>query len=112
MMTERQAVFRADYRRRISPWYSGLGHVLVIAALGIATIWYCARHIHEPSWLEWLVVPAAFIRCNIFEWALPRCFMHRPGRRLRGTYKRHPLAHPQSLPDHEPTTDTPPERSS
>src|SRR5437764_1482916 len=44
-MSPRQAAFRADYRQRISPWYSGLAHVLVIAALGIATIWYCARHI-------------------------------------------------------------------
>ena len=46
MMTPRQAAFRADYRTRISPWYSGLGHVAVIAALGLATIWYCARNIH------------------------------------------------------------------
>ena len=78
VMTERQAAFRADYRQRISPWYSGLAHVLVIAALGIATIWYCGRHIHDPSWLEWLVVPAAFLGCNIFEWALHRFLMHRP----------------------------------
>src|ERR1043166_526259 len=48
-MTDRQAAFRADYRQRISPWYSGLAHVLVIAALGIATIWYCARHRGPPD---------------------------------------------------------------
>src|SRR5437762_5136952 len=77
VMTERQAAFRADYRARISPWYSGLAHVLVIAALGIATIWYCGRHIHDPSWLEWLVVPAAFLGCNIFEWAMHRFLMNR-----------------------------------
>src|SRR6266446_432012 len=84
MMTQRQAAFRSDYRTRISPWYSGLGHVLVIAGLGIATIWYCARQIHDPGWAEWLVVPAAFLACNIFEWAMHRFFT-----------------------DHEPRIDTP-----
>src|SRR5205814_2217491 len=99
--TERQAAFRADYRARISPWYSGLAHVLVIAALGIATIWYCGRHIHDPSWLEWLVVPAAFLGCNIFEWAMHRFLMHRPVKGFMGIYKRHTLAHHQFFTDHD-----------
>lgn len=106
MMTERQAAFRTDYRQRISPWYSGLAHVLVIAALGIATIWYCGRHIHDPSWLEWLVVPAAFLGCNIFEWAMHRFLMHRPVKGFMGIYKRHTLAHHQFFTDHEPRIDT------
>ena len=37
-MTKRQAAFRADYRQRISPWYSGPFHVVMIYALGIAMI--------------------------------------------------------------------------
>jgi len=106
MMSPRQAAFRADYRQRISPWYSGLAHVLVIAALGIATIWYCGRHIHDPSWLEWLVVPAAFLGCNIFEWAMHRFLMHRPVKGFMGIYKRHTLAHHQFFTDHEPRIDT------
>src|SRR5439155_375912 len=89
MMTQRQAAFRADYRTRISPWYSGLGHVLVIAALGLATIWYCARNVNQPTTLEWLVVPAAFLASNIFEWAMHRFIMHRPVKGLMGIYKRH-----------------------
>src|SRR5580693_4674366 len=44
MMTPRQEAFRADYRGRISPWYSGLAHVVVIAFIGILTIWYAAGH--------------------------------------------------------------------
>ena len=105
MMTERQAAFRADYRTRISPWYSGLGHVLVIAALGLATIWYCARNVNQPTALEWLVVPAAFLASNIFEWAMHRFIMHRPVKGLMGIYKRHTLAHHQFFTDHEPTID-------
>jgi hypothetical protein len=106
MMTQRQTAFRADYRTRISPWYSGLGHVLVIALLGIATIWYCVRHIAAPSGLEWLVVPAAFFGCNIFEWALHRFVMHRPVKGLMGIYKRHTLAHHQFFTDRQPTIDS------
>jgi len=106
MMSKRQAAFRADYRARISPWYSGLGHVVVISLLGIATIWYCASHVHQPSLIEWLVVPAAFLFCNIFEWALHRFVMHRPVKGLMGIYKRHTLAHHQFFTDHEPTFDT------
>ena len=84
MMTQRQAAFRADYRARISPWYSGLGHVVVIAAIGFMVIWYAALHIHRPSWVEWLVVPVAFLACNIFEWAMHRFIMHRPVKGLMG----------------------------
>src|SRR5690348_15930171 len=105
MMTPRQAAFRADYRTRISPRYSGLAHVLVITVIGLATIWYCARHIHQPTFLEWLVVPVAFIGCNIFEWAIHRFVMHRPVQGLMGIYKRHTLAHHQFFTDREPTID-------
>ena len=104
-MTPRQEAFRADYRARISPWYSGLAHVVVIAAMGLATIWYCALHIHHPSWVEWLVVPAAFIGCNIFEWALHRFLLHRPVPGFMGIYKRHTLAHHEFFTDVEPTFD-------
>jgi hypothetical protein len=105
MIPARQAAFRADYRDRISPWYSGLGHVALIAAIGLATIWCCAARIHAPSLAEWLVVPAAFLGCNLFEWALHRYIMHRPVRGLMGIYKRHTLAHHQFFTDHEPAVD-------
>ncbi len=106
MMTPRQAAFRADYRARISPWYSGIGHVVVIAALGLATIWYAAGHVHQPRWTDWLVVPAAFLASNIFEWALHRFIMHRPVAGFMGIYKRHTLAHHQFFTDHEAAFDS------
>ena len=40
MMSTRQAEFRADYRPRISPWYSGVLHVVVIYAIGLAALAY------------------------------------------------------------------------
>jgi hypothetical protein len=39
MMTERQRNFRRQYIAQISPWCSGLVHVGVMYAAGIAAIW-------------------------------------------------------------------------
>jgi hypothetical protein len=105
MMTPRQQAFRADYRARISPWYSGLAHVVVIAAIGIMTIWYAASQVRHPSWAEWLVVPATFLGTNFFEWALHRYLLHRPVPGFMGIYKRHTLAHHQFFTNSEPTID-------
>ncbi len=105
MMTERQAAFRAFYRPRISPWYSGVLHVAVIYAIGVAAWCYIIPHIHRPNWIEWLVVPAVLLVCNIFEWWIHRFVMHRPVKGFMGIYKRHTLAHHQFFTDQEPTID-------
>jgi len=105
-MTRRQEAFRADYRQRISPWYSGLVHVAMIYAIGIAMLVVAIRHIHGPSWAEWLVVPVVFLLSNVFEWALHRFIMHRPVKGFMGIYKRHTLAHHQFFTDAEPTYDS------
>ncbi|HTT78701.1 MAG TPA: hypothetical protein VMF86_03390 [Stellaceae bacterium] len=106
MMPKRQAEFRADYRPRISPWYSGLLHVFVIYAIGAAALAYCILHIHRPSWAEWLVVPIVFLASNAFEWWIHRFVMHRPVKGFMGIYRRHTLAHHQFFTDAEPTIDT------
>src|SRR3954447_26904272 len=105
-MTKRQEAFRADYRQRISPWYSGLAHVLMIYALGADMLWVAVGHIHSPTFAEWLVVPVVFLLSNVFEWALHRFIMHRPVKGLMGIYKRHTLAHHQFFTDAEPTVDS------
>jgi len=106
MMTERQAAFRAEYRSGISLWYSGLGHVLVVGALGLATIWYCARNVERPSPLEWLLVPAALLASNLFEYSVHRFVMHRPVKGLMVLYRHHTLAHHRFFTNHEPRIDT------
>ena len=77
MMSKRQAEFRAEYRPRIPPWYSGLVHVAVIYAIGFAVLAYCIPRIHRPTWAEWLVIPAIFLASNAFEWWIHRYVMHR-----------------------------------
>ncbi|HLI10275.1 MAG TPA: fatty acid hydroxylase family protein [Alphaproteobacteria bacterium] len=102
-MPKRQEAFRADYRPRISPWYNGLLHVAVIYAIGIAALWYFIPHIHNPGWVEWLVVPVTFLATNLFEWWIHRFVMHRPVKGFMGIYRRHTLAHHQFFTDIEPT---------
>jgi len=48
-MSRRQAAFRDDFRGLIAPAYVGWMHVAVIAVLGVAAIWYCARQISAPA---------------------------------------------------------------
>lgn len=104
-MTLRQQAFRTDFRNKIAPAYYGWAHVALIAAFGLAVIWYCARQIQAPAWYEFLVIPAAFGVANGFEWWIHRFVMHRPVRGLMGIYKRHTLAHHQFFTDVEPTID-------
>jgi hypothetical protein len=105
MMGKRQAAFRADYRRKISPWYNGYAHIGVVYAIGIAALAYFIPHIHRPSALDWAVVPVVFLACNVFEWWIHRFVMHRPIKGFMGIYRRHTLAHHQFFTDAEPTID-------
>ncbi len=108
-MPKRQAAFRDDFRLRIARFYNGPLHVFMIFAIGIATIWYCARQIVSPAWYEWLIIPAAFLVGNIFEWWMHHFIMHRPvkgfGNVFMAIYTRHTLAHHQFFTDHEPSID-------
>lgn len=106
MMAARQAAFREAYRAKIAPLYSGALHVLLIYLIGGAVIWLAARHIHHPGWREWLVVPVAFLGCNVFEWFLHIEVMHKPRRFFIGIYRRHTLAHHQFFTDAVPHYDT------
>ena len=105
-MSRRQDSFRADFRNLIAPAYIGWVHVAVIAVLGGAAIWYCARQVSAPAWYEWLVAPLAFCVSNVFEWWLHRYVMHRPVKGLMGIYKRHTLAHHEFFTDGEPAFDS------
>jgi sterol desaturase/sphingolipid hydroxylase (fatty acid hydroxylase superfamily) len=108
-MTQRQAFFRGDFRERISPWYVGPLHVLMIYSIGIAGIVYFVRQIGTPAWYEWLIVPLAFTVANVFEWWIHRYVMHRPRQDpfnfCMGIYKRHTLAHHQFFTKEEVSID-------
>lgn len=105
-MSKRQEAFRADYRTKISRWYSGPGHVVMIYAIGLAGIFYFVRQLDAVAWYEWLTIPVAFMLANIFEWWIHKYVMHRPVKGFMGIYKRHTLAHHQFFTDREPTIDS------
>jgi hypothetical protein len=105
-MSKRQAAFRADYRGKISRWYSGPAHVFMIYAIGLTGIWFFANRIVAPRWWELLVIPLAFAISNVFEWWIHRYVMHRPVKGFMGIYKRHTLAHHQFFTDAEPSVDS------
>jgi hypothetical protein len=104
-LTLRQQAFRADFRARIARAYSGPAHVALIAVIGAAAIWFFARQIGHPAWYEYLVIPAAFLIANGFEWWIHKFVMHRPVRGFMGIYKRHTLAHHQFFTDAAPSFD-------
>jgi len=102
-MKDRQLDFRKAYREKIVGWYNGPIHVVVIYAIGLTAMWIYAQHINAPSLWEYLIIPAAFLMCNIFEWFLHKYVMHRPHTNpaLRAVYERHTLNHHQFFTDHE-----------
>jgi hypothetical protein len=102
-MSQRQMAFRADFRTRITPAYYGWAHVVLVYALGIAAIWYCARPVANPAWYEYLVIPVLFCVSNVFEWWIHRYVMHRLLKGFIGIYKRHTLAHYQFFTHIDPT---------
>ncbi|MBI3515121.1 MAG: fatty acid hydroxylase family protein [Proteobacteria bacterium] len=106
MLSKRQEAFRADYRERVAPLYSGPLHVFMIYAIGLSGIWYFVQQIHQPTLIDFLIVPATFLAANIFEWWIHRYVMHRPRKGFMGIYKRHTLAHHQFFTDQEWTIDT------
>ena len=107
MMTERQRKFREQYTSDISPFYSGLLHVGVMYAVGIAAIWYCATRLQGATW-EWLFVIPTFVGGNFVEWAVHKYVMHRKIDvfALRAIYDRHTRQHHQYFTDNDSTIDT------
>lgn len=107
MMTERQRLFREQYKADISPFYNGLLHIGVMYAAGIAAVWHCLGQMHGAGW-EWLLALPVFVAGNFVEWFMHAKVMHRRVDvfALRAIYERHTRQHHQYFSDVEPTIDT------
>mgnify|MGYP001819099656 CR=1 FL=1 len=103
MMNDRQKNYRQEYRSRLSSWYNGPVHVMVVYTIGLTALWIFSQHLHNVQWWEWAMVPLFFIGANIFEWYLHLNIMHRPqkSKALRAIYNRHTLQHHQFFTDNE-----------
>ena len=82
-MGPRQRGYRQEYRARIAGWYNGWVHVAVIYAIGLTAEFIYATNLRAVAWWEWLTVPAVFLLCNLFEWAVHRYVMPGRGRGAR-----------------------------
>ncbi|MEO8345812.1 MAG: fatty acid hydroxylase family protein [Betaproteobacteria bacterium] len=102
MMTDRQRRFREKYLAAVSPWYSGLVHVGVMYAAGIAAIVWCVSRMHNATW-EWLLVIPVAIGGNFVEWGMHKYVMHRlvDVFALRAIYDRHTRQHHQYFTDND-----------
>ncbi|OYX75223.1 MAG: fatty acid hydroxylase [Rhizobiales bacterium 32-66-11] len=103
VMSDRQRKYRATYRERVTGWYNGWLHMLIIYTIGFTALYVYAANIHAVKWWEWFTVPVVFLFCNFFEWALHRYIMHRPSRipLFRAVYNRHTLMHHQFFTEEE-----------
>ena len=106
-MGERQGRFREQYKAEIDRHYSGLLHIGVIYAVGLAMIAWCVSRLHEASW-EWLLTVPVFVLSNLFEWWIHKYVMHRlvDVFALRAIYDRHTRQHHQYFTDNEMTVET------
>ena len=107
MMTERQRRFREKYLSEISPWYSGLLHIVVMYTAGIGAIWWCASRMQGATW-EWLLVVPVAIAGNFVEWGMHKFVMHRLRDvfAVRAIYDRHTRQHHQYFTDNDHTIST------
>ena len=107
MMSERQKQFRAEYQAQIHPLYSGLVHVGVMYAIGIAVIAFCVSRMQAATW-EWLLVVPVFVVSNLFEWWIHKYVMHRlvDVWALRAIYDRHTRQHHVYFTDGGMTVDS------
>ena len=107
MMSERQRIFREEYKAQIHPFYNGLLHIGVIYLVGLVTIAWCVAQMHAASW-EWLLVAPVFFVSNIFEWWIHKYVMHRlvDVWALRAIYDRHTRQHHQYFTDGVMTVDS------
>lgn len=107
MMSEKQRVFREQYKGNISPFYNGALHVAVIYAVGLTAIGYCLSQLVSPTW-EWLLILPVALAGNFVEWGMHKYVMHRriDVFALRAIYERHTREHHQYFTDNDPTIDT------
>ena len=107
MMTERQRLFREQYKGRIRPFYNGILHIAVMYAVGFTAIAFCLQRISGASW-EWALMLPVFLAGNFVEWTMHKYVMHRriDVFALRAIYERHTREHHQYFTDNDVTIDT------
>lgn len=87
------ARFRAQFRERQSPRYSGVAHAAFTFGLSVAVIAGALSRVHSPLPAELLLPPLGFLFGNLVEYLGHRGPMHHPYRGLRRLFQRHAGEH-------------------
>lgn len=109
-MTEKQRIFREEYKQSIAKWYSGWAHLLSIYVPGIIIIWFCLGQVQNVKLIEILFLVPVLIFYNFNEWWIHKNGMHKPIKALGGAllpvYHRHVHQHHQYFTSKRMTYDT------
>ena len=98
---ERQHMFRRRFVENTPSWYRGEYHLAFMLLVTLGTIAYCATHIQNSVWWEWLLIIPFVLFGNWAEWAAHRYILHRPVPGLKALYKRHCTVHHQFFTHHD-----------
>jgi hypothetical protein len=86
--------FRTEYRiEEAGSSYSGKLHFWFMTTWCLAIITACIVLLDQPTWKEWLIIPAGFLYINFVEYIAHRGPMHHRKKRFDKIFKRHSLQH-------------------
>lgn len=97
IMRDRQRGYRDIYRERVTGWYNGWLHMMIIYITGFSALYVYGSNVKNVLWWEWLALPLGFMSYQTAEYLLHVLAMHRPRKNviLRALYVRHTLMHHQ-----------------
>ena len=65
MSDESRERFRAKYRAKISPYYSGGIHLMTLCTVAGGLMWFALSNLNGFEWVDLWIVPIAIIGSNI-----------------------------------------------
>ena len=94
------AQFRKQFRaENVGKHYSGKVHFAFITLWCAVAISMCIYFVHQPTWLQLLVIPITFLYTNLFEYIGHRFPMHHHTKLLKAVFRRHTLQHHKFFTD-------------
>jgi hypothetical protein len=86
--------YRDGWRREhIGPRYSGPLHLAVTMTGALTGIAAFLSFVHQPTWLELLVIPVGLLFANVVEYLAHKNLMHKERPVMGFLYRRHELQH-------------------
>ncbi len=101
MSDESRERFRAKYRAKISPYYSGGIHLMTLCTVAGGLMWFALSNLNGFEWVDLWIVPIAIIGSNIADYSAHRWFGHRKTKIMKLFYQRHTGDHHTFFEEHD-----------